>query len=108
MYEDIVKFIQACFESQRNKYVRNKSLGLLQAPELAYALWQSITMDFITELRLSNGCDQFWVVIDQYTKMSHFSLLKKNSMKVPDLAAIVAKDIWRLPGMISNIILHRD
>jgi hypothetical protein len=108
MDEDIVKYIQACVECQRNKSARHKSYGLLQPLELAYALWQSIAMDFITDLLLSNGCDQLWVVIDRYTKMSHFIPLKKNSKKAPDLAVIFAKEIWRLHGLPSDIISDRD
>jgi len=29
-----------------------------------YRTWQSIAMDFITDLPLSKGCDQLWAVID--------------------------------------------
>jgi hypothetical protein len=108
MDEDFIKYIQACVECQRNKSARHKSYGLLQPLELAYAPWQSIAMAFITDLPLSDGCDQLWVVIDRYTKMSHFIPLKKNSKKAPDLAVIFAKEIWRLHGLPSDIISDRD
>jgi hypothetical protein len=65
-------------------------------------------MDFITDLPLSDGCDQLWVVIDRYTKMSHFIPLKKNSKKAPDLAVIFVKEISRLRGLPSDIISDRD
>jgi hypothetical protein len=58
MDEDIVKYIQAGVECQRNTSARHRSYGLLQALELAYAPWQSIAMDFITDLPLSDGYDQ--------------------------------------------------
>jgi hypothetical protein len=85
MDEDIVKYIQACVECQRNKSAMHKSYGLLQPLELAYAPWQSIAMDFITDLPLSDGCDQLWVVIDRYTKMSHFIPIKRIQRKHPIL-----------------------
>jgi transposase InsO family protein len=65
-------------------------------------------MDFITDLPLSDGCDQLCVVIDRYTKMSHFIPLKKNSKKAPDLGVIFAKEILRFHGLPSNIISDRD
>jgi hypothetical protein len=65
-------------------------------------------MDFITDLLLSDGSDQLWVIIDWYTIMSHFILLKKNSKKAPDLGMIFAKEIWRLHGLLSDIIGDRD
>jgi hypothetical protein len=39
MDNDIVKYIQACVECQRNKLARHKSYGLLQPLELAHAPW---------------------------------------------------------------------
>jgi hypothetical protein len=65
-------------------------------------------MDFIIDLPLSDGCDQLWVVIDRYTKMSHFIPLKKNLQKAPDLAVIFAKEFWRLHGLPSDISSGRD
>jgi hypothetical protein len=58
MDEDIVKYMQACVECTRNKSARHKSYDLLQPLELAYAPWQSIAMNCITDLPLSDGCDQ--------------------------------------------------
>jgi len=45
-------------------------------------------MDFITDLPLSNECDQLWVVIDRFTKMAHFVPLKEKT--AADLTAIFA------------------
>jgi len=39
--------------------------------------WQSIAMDFITELPPLEKCDQLWVIIDRFTKMAHFIPLKE-------------------------------
>jgi hypothetical protein len=47
-------------------------------------------MDFITDLPLSEECDQIWVIIDRYTKIAHFIPLKKKNKKAEDLAKISA------------------
>jgi hypothetical protein len=65
-------------------------------------------MDFITDLPLSEGCDQLWVIIDRYTKMAHFIPLKKKNKKSEDLATIFAREIWRRHGIPPDIISDRD
>jgi hypothetical protein len=72
MNEEIIKYVQSCPECQQNKAARHKGYGLLQTLEPAYAPWQSIAMDFITDLHLSQGCDQLWMIVERYTKMAHF------------------------------------
>ena len=72
MNERIIDFIRSCPECQQNKPTRNPPYGLTSPLELASAPWQSIAMDFIIELPISEGYDQLWVVIDRFTKMAHF------------------------------------
>jgi hypothetical protein len=65
-------------------------------------------MDFITDLPLSEGCDQLWVIIDRFTKMAHFLPLPKEGKTANDLARIFAREIWRHHGLPSDIISDRD
>jgi len=58
MNEQIIDFVQSCPECQRNKGSRHRPYGLSSPLELPYVPWQSIVMDFITDLPLSNKCDQ--------------------------------------------------
>jgi len=63
-------------------------------------------MDFITELPVSEGCDQLWVVIDRFTKMAHFVPLREKG--AADLAKIFAREIWRFHGLPTDIVSDRD
>jgi transposase InsO family protein len=65
-------------------------------------------MDFITNLPESTGCDQLWVVVDRFTKMAHFIPLQKDGKTTADLAKIFAKEIWKLYGLPTDIVLDRD
>jgi len=65
-------------------------------------------MDFITDLPISDNRDQLWVVVDRYTKMAHFLPLTKEGKTAKDLAIIFAREIWRLQGLLSDIISDRD
>jgi len=58
MNERIMDFIRSCSEYQKNKVSRHQPYGLISLLELPYAPWQSIAMDFIMELQLSEGCNQ--------------------------------------------------
>jgi len=108
MNERIIDFVRSCPECQKNKAARHQPYGLTSPLELPYAPWQSIAMDFITELPLSGGCDQLWVVIDRFTKMAHFLPLKKEKKTAADLAVVFAKEIWRHHGLPTDIVSDRD
>jgi hypothetical protein len=63
-------------------------------------------MDFITDLRESEGCRMIWVAVDRFTKMAHFVGLKEKT------AAAVARQfvnhIWKLHGLPDDIVSDRD
>jgi transposase InsO family protein len=108
MNDKIMTYVQSCSECRQNKAARHKAYWLLQPLELASVPWQSIAMDFITDLPLSEGCDKLRVIIDRYTKMAYFIPLKNKNKKAEDLATIFAREIWRLHGIPADIISDRD
>jgi len=106
--ERIINFVKSCPKCQQNKASRHQPYGLFSPLELPYAPWQSIAMDFITELPESEGCDQLWLVIDQFTKMAHFLLLRKEGKTAADLAVVFAQEIWKFHGLPTDIVSDRD
>jgi len=106
MNDRIIDFVRSCPKCQQNKASRHQPYGLPSPLELPYAPWQSIAMDFITELPVSEGCDQLWVVIDRFTKMAHFVPLREKG--AADLAKIFAREIWRFHGLPTDIVSDRD
>jgi len=108
MNERIIDFVQSCAECQKNKAARHRPYGLSSPLELPYAPWQSIAMEFIMELPLSEGCDQLWVVIDRFTKMAHFLPLGKEKKAATDLAVIFAREVWKYHGLPTDIVSDRD
>jgi len=65
-------------------------------------------MDFITELPVSEGYDQLWVIIDRFTKMAHFLPLRTEGKTAADLAVIFAREVWKYHGLPSDIVSDRD
>ena len=108
MNEAIVDYIRSCPDCQKDKSRRHRQYGLLSPLELPHAPWQSIAMDFITDLPASDGHTELWVVIDRFTKMAHFIPLRQDQKKAEDLCRVFAKEIWRLHGVPRDIISDRD
>jgi len=106
MNERIIDFVRSCPECQQNKASRHQPYELSSPLELPYAPWQSIAMDFIMDLPLSNECDQLWVVIDRFTKMAHFVSLKVKT--AADLAVIFAQEIWKHHVIPTDIVSDCD
>jgi len=100
--------VGSCEDCQKDKAIRHTRYGLLQPLEVPYAPWDSISMDFITDLPLSGGHDSIWVIVDRFTKMAHFVPLKSDAKKAPDLARIFLREVWRLYGLPSTIVSDRD
>jgi len=108
MNERILDFVRSCPECQQNKVSQHQPYGLSSLLELPYAPWQSIAMDFITELPASEGHDQLWVIIDRFTKMAHFLPLRTEGKTVADLAVIFAREVWKHHGLPADIVSDRD
>jgi len=106
--ESVREYVGSCLDCQRNKNPRHAPHGLLQPMELHYKPWQTVAMDFITDLPLSNGCDSIWVMVDPFTKMAHFVPLKSGEKKTEDLIKIFARVYWRAHGVPLDIISDRD
>jgi hypothetical protein len=108
MDQEIIEYIRSCLECQKDKATCHRPYGLLLPLELPYAPWTSIAMDFITDLPLSEDCDQLWVIVDRFTKMAHFIPLKKDQKTVEHLVRIFAREIWRFHGIPTDIISDHD
>jgi len=108
MNERIIDFVRSCPDCQQNKASRHQPYGLPSPLELPYAPWQSIAMDFITELPISDDCDQLWVIIDRFTKMAHFLPSRKEGKTAVDLAVIFTREVWKYHGLPTDIVSDRD
>jgi len=108
MDERIIDYVLSCLECQKNKAAWHQPYGLSSPLELPYATWQSIAMDFISELPLLEACDQLWVVIDRFTKMAHFLPLVKEKKTAADLAVIFAREVWKYHRLPTDIVSDRD
>jgi hypothetical protein len=72
MRTEVVKFVNRCRICQHAKGTRQDT-GLYQSLSILERPWDAISMDFVLGLpRTQRGCDSIFVVVDRFSKMTHF------------------------------------
>jgi hypothetical protein len=100
-------YAQSCEICQQTKDNRSKYPRLLEPLPVPSGAWEVVTMDFIEGLPKSGQANCIFVVVDKFSKYSHFIPLLH-----PFLAATVAQaflsKVYKLHGMPAAIISDRD
>ena len=108
MADDIKDYVHSCEDCQRNKASHHKRHDTLHPLELSYSPWDSISMDFITHIPVSEDCSTIWVIVDRYTKMAHFVPIKNAQKTAEGCAKLFLANVWKLHGLPSYIVSDCD
>ena len=100
-------YVGSCDQCQHNKSPRHAHFGLLQALQVPFAAWTSISTDIITQIPESQGRTKIMVVVDRFTKMAHFIGLEQNAT-TKDVANVFLQEIWKLHGLPTGNISDMD
>jgi len=103
---DVKDYIRSCDTCSRSKDSRHKPYGFLNPLDIPSKPWSSLSMDFITDLPISNGYTCIFVVIDRFTKMGHFIPFPKVP-SATDTASAFMNNIFRIHGLPDEIISDR-
>jgi len=103
---DVKDYIRSCDVCSRSNDSRHKPYGLLNPLEIPSKPWDSISMDFITDLLDSNGSTCIFIFLDRFTKMEHFIPFPKVP-SATDTASAFMNNIFRFHGLPSEIISDR-
>ena len=107
MYKDVQKFVKSCGVYQVAKGVSHNT-RLYTPIVVPKKLWTDVSMDFFLGLpKTVKGYDSKFVVVDRFSKMTHFIPCKKTS-DVEHVAEIFLKKIVRLHGLLRSINFDRD
>lgn len=108
----VKSYVSSCEICARTKPVRHRPYGLLQPLPVSPGPWKSVTLDFITDLPSSQdpvsktSYDSIMVVVDRFTKMSHFIPCHK-SITTEETASLFMSSIFRAHGAPTEIISDR-
>ncbi|MBW0590870.1 hypothetical protein O181_130585, partial [Austropuccinia psidii MF-1] len=101
--KDYVSSYQQC---STNKNIHHKKFGFLKPLPIANGPWICLSMDFITQLPLSNSFDSILVIVDRFSKMAVF-IPTMSSITSLDLAHLFIKNIFSKNGLLSSIVSDR-
>lgn len=107
MKEQVTSYIKSCPVCQKNKSENTPYPGLLAPLPVPDGAWTHISMDFIEGLPKAQGKDVILVVIDRFTKYSHFIALA-HPYKAQDVVNLYFDHVFKLHGMPQVIVTDRD
>lgn len=107
MKEQVKGVVSQCQICQLSKHENVKSPGLLQPLPIPEQAWVSISMDVIDQLPNSHGKTMIWVVVDRFTKYSHFVALN-HPITASSLAQVFIDHIYKLHGLPTYVVSDRD
>lgn len=99
-------YVQGCQLCSKTKHSQHKPYGQLQPLPVPDRPWQSISMDFIVKLPLSENFDSVLVVVDRFSKMAHF-IPCKESLSARDLNILLFQHVYKHHGFPESIITDR-
>ncbi|MBW0573582.1 hypothetical protein O181_113297, partial [Austropuccinia psidii MF-1] len=102
MTQFIKDYVSSCQQCSRNKNIHHKKFGLLKTLPIPNSPWIFLSMDFITQLPLSNSFDSILVIVDRFSKMEVF-IPTMSSITSLDLAHLFIKNIFSKHGLPSSI-----
>ncbi|MBW0491699.1 hypothetical protein O181_031414 [Austropuccinia psidii MF-1] len=107
MTQFIKDYVTSCQQCSRNKNIHHKNLGFLKPLPIPNGAWIFLSMDFITQLPLSNSFDSTLVIVDRFSKMAVF-IPTVSSITSLDLAHLSIRNIVSKHGLPSSIVSDRD
>ena len=106
MRQYINEYIQTCDICARNKTPRHAPYDQLHSLPIPAGSWESVSMDYIIELSISNDHDVIYVCVDRLMKMAHFCLTISNVI-AEQTTQLYLQNIFKLHGLSNNIISDR-
>ncbi|MBW0470691.1 hypothetical protein O181_010406 [Austropuccinia psidii MF-1] len=106
MTQFIKDYVSSCQQCSRNKNIHHKDFGFLKPLSIPNGPWICLSMDFITQLPLSNSFDSIVVIVARFSKMAVF-IPTIPSITSLDLAHLFIKNIFSKHGLPSSIFSDR-
>ncbi len=106
----IRRYIRNCHACQRSKVSRNSINELHHSLSISQKRWKDVTMNFITELLLSEDYNVICTIIYHLIKERHYVLChwEDDDISVKETIWIMLWNIYWLHDLLSSIVSNRD
>lgn len=106
--EHVRQYVRTCHACQTINSRNKKLPGLLQAVELSLVPWDTVTMDFITQLpKTTSGHDAILVVVDKLSKMVHLAATT-TTCSAAETARLFVDYVFKYHGLPRKKVTDRD
>ncbi|MBW0467681.1 hypothetical protein O181_007396 [Austropuccinia psidii MF-1] len=106
MTQFIKYYVSSCQQCSTNRNIHHKNFVLLKPLPVLNGPWIFLSMDFITQLPLSNSFDSILVIVDRLSKMA-VSIPTMSSIISLYLAHLFIENIFSKHGLPSIIVSDR-
>lgn len=107
MRDDVMEYTRTCLICQQDKVERQKTAGLLEPLATPTRPWESVSLDFITNLPKVGEVSGILVVVDRFSKYATFVPTSKHC-SAEDTASLFFKHVVKYWGVPQNIVSDRD
>lgn len=101
------EFVSSCAICQQAKPERVKYPGLLQPLSIPDGAWQTVSLDFVEGLPSSQRMNAVLVVVDLFSKYSHFVPIA-HPFTAASIAQVYMANIYKLHGVPKALVSDRD
>lgn len=105
MSDTIRRFCNNCHGCRGNQVWRQRKQGLLKPLPVPDRIWRDISVDFITDLPLSNGCTNIMVITDRLSRGVLLTPMER--IDTESSANVFLTTFYSLHGLPSSIVSDR-
>ena len=110
MRRDVMEYMKGCADCQRNKINTRPTKAPLQPifPQREAMLFETVTLDFITKLPVSQGYDSILTIMDHDCSKAAIFMPCKEAMMAEEMAGLIIQHIFPRFGLPQKFISDRD